>query len=171
MTGRWRSPATSRCSTLGNVSPEQVPLWINAANAVLVPSEREGFGLAVLEALACNVPVLATPVGVHPQALDGVSGTLCAPFDADGLGRRARAARGGRRSEGRGPGACGDVVHGPDGRAGAGGVAGVAGVSDGWGIGVAGAANCSFRRGSGRASASPAGRGLRCRGPWEIFRL
>jgi teichuronic acid biosynthesis glycosyltransferase TuaC len=67
---------------LGNVAPEQVPLWINAANAVLVPSEREGFGLAVLEALACDVPVLATPVGVHPQALDGVSGTLCAPFDA-----------------------------------------------------------------------------------------
>jgi glycosyltransferase involved in cell wall biosynthesis len=68
---------------LGNVSPEQVPLWINAANAVLVPSEREGFGLAVLESLACNVPVLATPVGVHPQALDGVAGTLCAPFDAE----------------------------------------------------------------------------------------
>jgi glycosyltransferase involved in cell wall biosynthesis len=68
---------------LGDVAPEQVPLWINAANAVLVPSEREGFGLAVLEALACDVPVLATPVGVHPQALDGVDGTLCAPFDAE----------------------------------------------------------------------------------------
>jgi teichuronic acid biosynthesis glycosyltransferase TuaC len=68
---------------LGNVAPEQVPLWVNAANAVLVPSAREGFGLAVLEALACNVPVLATPVGVHPQALDGLAGTLCAPFDAD----------------------------------------------------------------------------------------
>jgi hypothetical protein len=27
------------------------------------------------------VPVLATPVGVHAQALDGVAGTLCAPFD------------------------------------------------------------------------------------------
>jgi teichuronic acid biosynthesis glycosyltransferase TuaC len=69
--------------TLGNVAPEQVPLWINAANAVLVPSEREGFGLAVLEALACNVPVLATPVGVHPAVLSDVAGTLCAPFDAE----------------------------------------------------------------------------------------
>jgi teichuronic acid biosynthesis glycosyltransferase TuaC len=66
--------------TLGSVAPARVPLWINASNAVLVPSEREGFGLAALEALACNVPVLATPVGVHPQALDGVAGTLCAPF-------------------------------------------------------------------------------------------
>jgi teichuronic acid biosynthesis glycosyltransferase TuaC len=66
--------------TLGTVAPEEVPLWINAANAVLVPSEREGFGLGVLEALACDVPVLATPVGVHPEALRGVMGTLCAPF-------------------------------------------------------------------------------------------
>ena len=69
--------------TLGGVAPEQVPLWVNAANAVVVPSEAEGFGLAVLEALACDVPVLATPVGVHPQALEGVAGTLCAPFDVE----------------------------------------------------------------------------------------
>ena len=68
--------------TLGGIEPERVPLWVNAANAVLVPSEREGFGLATLEALACDVPVLATPVGIAPEALAGVQGTLCAPFDA-----------------------------------------------------------------------------------------
>ena len=68
--------------SLGGVEPERVPLFVNAANAVLVPSEREGFGLAVLEALACDVPVLATPVGIHAEALAGVEGTLCAPFDA-----------------------------------------------------------------------------------------
>ena len=67
--------------TLGGVAPERVPLWVNAANAVLVTSDREGFGLAALEALACNVPVLATPVGVHPEALAGIHGTLCEPFD------------------------------------------------------------------------------------------
>ncbi|MBV9535337.1 MAG: glycosyltransferase [Solirubrobacterales bacterium] len=66
---------------LRDVDPQQVPLWINAANAVLVPSEREGFGLAVLEALACDVPVLATPVGVASEALAGVAGTHCGPFD------------------------------------------------------------------------------------------
>jgi glycosyltransferase involved in cell wall biosynthesis len=70
-----------RLLTLGGVDPERVPLWVNAANAVLVPSEREGFGLAVLEALACDVPVLATPVGIHPDALERVQGTLCAPFE------------------------------------------------------------------------------------------
>jgi teichuronic acid biosynthesis glycosyltransferase TuaC len=72
---------TVQLHTLGGVAPERVPLWMNAANAVVVPSEAEGFGLAVLEALACDVPVLATPVGVHQQALEGVAGALCAPFD------------------------------------------------------------------------------------------
>jgi glycosyltransferase involved in cell wall biosynthesis len=69
--------------TLGGVEPARVPLYVNAANAVLVPSEREGFGLAVLEALACDVPVLATPVGIHEEALAGIAGTLCAPFELD----------------------------------------------------------------------------------------
>jgi teichuronic acid biosynthesis glycosyltransferase TuaC len=72
-----------RLLTLGNIDPSEVPLWINACNAVLVPSEREGFGLAVLEALACDVPVLATPVGIAPEALAGVPGTYCGVFDLD----------------------------------------------------------------------------------------
>jgi len=61
----------------------EVPLWINAADAVVVTSEREGYGLACVEALACDVPVLSTPVGVAPTILSGVEGTLCAPFDVD----------------------------------------------------------------------------------------
>jgi glycosyltransferase involved in cell wall biosynthesis len=75
--------AGTRLLTLGRVHPSEVPVYVNAASAVLVPSEHEGFGLAVLEALACDVPVLATPTGVHPAALDGVSGTLCAPYDRE----------------------------------------------------------------------------------------
>jgi glycosyltransferase involved in cell wall biosynthesis len=75
--------AGARVHALGRVAPEEVPLWINAANAVLVPSEREGFGLAALEALACDVAVLATPVGVAPLVLGGVPGTLCAPWDLE----------------------------------------------------------------------------------------
>jgi glycosyltransferase involved in cell wall biosynthesis len=71
-----------RLLSLTNIEPEQVPLWVNAANAVLAPSEREGFGLAVLEALACDVPVLSTPVGVAPEVLEGITGTYCAVFDA-----------------------------------------------------------------------------------------
>ncbi|HEX2015938.1 MAG TPA: glycosyltransferase [Solirubrobacteraceae bacterium] len=74
--------ADARLLTLGQVAPADVPLWVNAAHAVIVPSDAEGFGLGVLEALACDVPVLARPVGIHPQALEGIDGTLCAPYDA-----------------------------------------------------------------------------------------
>jgi teichuronic acid biosynthesis glycosyltransferase TuaC len=68
--------------TGGAIDPERMPLWVNAANAVLVTSDYEGFGLACVEALACGVPVLSTPVGIAPWALAGIAGTLCAPYDA-----------------------------------------------------------------------------------------
>jgi teichuronic acid biosynthesis glycosyltransferase TuaC len=73
----------ARLLTLGQVDPAQVPLFVNAADAVLVPSEREGFGLAVLEALACDVPVIATDVGAAPALLAGVEGTYCGPFEIE----------------------------------------------------------------------------------------
>src|SRR3954462_14119610 len=73
----------ARLLTLGGISPDEVPYWINAANAVLVPSEKEAFGLSVIEALACGVPVLGTPVGIHPVALAGVEGAYGPPFDRD----------------------------------------------------------------------------------------
>ena len=73
--------ATAQLLTLGDVEPTEVPTHVNAANAVVVTSERESFGLAALEALACDVPVLSTPVGVAPEALTDVAGALCAPFD------------------------------------------------------------------------------------------
>jgi glycosyltransferase involved in cell wall biosynthesis len=69
--------------SLRGVAPKEVPLWINASNAVLVTSDSEGFGLALLEALACDVPVLATPVGIAPLVLGGLEGTVCEPFDSD----------------------------------------------------------------------------------------
>jgi glycosyltransferase involved in cell wall biosynthesis len=66
--------------TGGGIEPEQMPLWINAAGAVLATSDYEGFGMAAIEALACEVPVLSTPVGIAPYALGGIDGCLCAEF-------------------------------------------------------------------------------------------
>lgn len=77
----------ARCNakllSLGSVDPSEVPLWINAANAVVVPSESEGFGLAVLEAMACEVPVCAAPTGIHATALAGIDGNSCLPYDEE----------------------------------------------------------------------------------------
>jgi teichuronic acid biosynthesis glycosyltransferase TuaC len=74
----------------GSIEPERMPLWTNAANAVLVPSDYEGFGMAAVEALACDVPVLATPVGIAPYALGGIDGCLSAPFELDAWREAAR---------------------------------------------------------------------------------
>jgi teichuronic acid biosynthesis glycosyltransferase TuaC len=75
--------AGARLLSYDGTPPTDVPLLINAANAVVVTSEREGFGLACLEALACDVPVLSTDVGIAPLALRGIKGTLAAPFAVD----------------------------------------------------------------------------------------
>jgi teichuronic acid biosynthesis glycosyltransferase TuaC len=67
--------------TLGGVPAEDVPYWINAANAVIVPSQDEGMGLAVIEASACGVPAFGTPVGAHAVALAGIEGSACLEWD------------------------------------------------------------------------------------------
>jgi teichuronic acid biosynthesis glycosyltransferase TuaC len=67
----------------GAIAPEEMPLWINASNAVLITSDYEGFGLVCIEALACDMPVVSTPVGIAPYALRGIAGTLCGPFEVE----------------------------------------------------------------------------------------
>lgn len=69
--------------TAVEIEPELMPLHYNAASAVLVTSESEGFGMAAIEALACRVPVLSTPVGVAPLVAGTVEGCLVAGFDAE----------------------------------------------------------------------------------------
>lgn len=76
--------------TGGSIEPERMPLWLNAADAVLVTSDYEGFGMATVEALACDVPVLSTEVGIAPYALRGIDGCLCAGFDAESWAAAAR---------------------------------------------------------------------------------
>jgi glycosyltransferase involved in cell wall biosynthesis len=76
--------------TGGSIEPDEMPLWINAANAVLVTSDYEGFGLTCVEALACDVPVLSTPVGIAPFALAGIAGALCAPFEVEAWSEAVR---------------------------------------------------------------------------------
>jgi teichuronic acid biosynthesis glycosyltransferase TuaC len=96
--------AEAELLTLGAIPPGLVPLWINAASAVLITSDNEGFGLAAIEALACEVPVLSTPVGVVPHLLEGLENCHVGPFDAIGWSRAAaallddpKAVQGGRR--------------------------------------------------------------------------
>lgn len=76
--------------TAGAVDPATMADWVNAASAVLVTSDHEGFGLAAVEALACGVPVLSTPVGIAPFLLRSLDGCLAAPFELDRWAELAR---------------------------------------------------------------------------------
>lgn len=77
---------------LGTVPPVEVPLWINSASAVVITSDNEGFGMAAVEALACEVPVFSTPVGAIPFLVAGLPGCHVGPFDPTVWEPLARAA-------------------------------------------------------------------------------
>jgi teichuronic acid biosynthesis glycosyltransferase TuaC len=74
----------------GSIDPDEMPAWVNAADAVVITSDYEGFGLVCVEAIACGVPVLSTPVGIAPYVLSGLEGAHCAPFDLAAWARAAR---------------------------------------------------------------------------------
>ncbi|MBC1239753.1 glycosyltransferase family 4 protein [Nostoc sp. 2RC] len=55
---------------LGFLPDEQLPIAYQAAELTVVPSQSfEGFGLVIVESLACGTPVLCTPVGGMPEIL------------------------------------------------------------------------------------------------------
>lgn len=92
---------------LGNQEKVIEPLSI--ADVFLLPSVKESFGLAALEAMACETPVVASNIGGLPEVIsDGESGFLCNPDDVSGMAQRVaellgnaelhrRIARAGRR--------------------------------------------------------------------------
>ncbi len=64
------------------VARESLATVYRAADVLVMPSRSESFGLAALEAQACGTPVVATPVGGLPLAVDhGVSGLLTEGHD------------------------------------------------------------------------------------------
>jgi glycosyltransferase involved in cell wall biosynthesis len=64
----------------GYVEQEELPLWYNAADLFVYPSRFEGFGLPVLEAMACGVPVVTTNASSLPEVA-GDAALLVAPDD------------------------------------------------------------------------------------------
>lgn len=64
--------------------------YLSVADLLLVPSETESFGLAALEAMACEVPVIATNVGGLPEVvIDGENGYLVELGDTSAIAERA----------------------------------------------------------------------------------
>jgi L-malate glycosyltransferase len=95
--GPDREPAEALARTLG---VEKDVLFLGKQNGIkeklgqadlfLLPSELESFGLAALEAMACEVPVVATNTGGVPEVVEhGVDGYLVDPGDVKSAGKYA----------------------------------------------------------------------------------
>jgi len=69
-----------RVRFLGKVSVDDLLLLYNAARLFVTPSKYEGFGLPLLEAMACGTPVIATNVSSLPEVV-GDAGLLVSPED------------------------------------------------------------------------------------------
>lgn len=62
---------------LGRVKPELLRPTYNSLDVAVFPSLREGFGVSAIEAESCEVPVIITRVGGHPESVDeGRSGII-----------------------------------------------------------------------------------------------
>jgi len=74
---------------MGGEEPEVISL-LSVADLFLLPSLKESFGLAALEAMACGVPVVASRVGGLPEVIpDGVAGFLHPPDRIDEMAASA----------------------------------------------------------------------------------
>lgn len=69
---------------VGYVPDAELPLWYNAATVFVYPSLYEGFGMPLLEAMACGTPVIASATSCFPEVV-GQAGLLVSPQDVAGL--------------------------------------------------------------------------------------
>lgn len=90
-TAEWLAHSKGiQCSVQFLGKQESVNELLPVADLVLMPSELESFGLAALEAMACQVPAIATAVGGVPELItDGETGRLFPVGDVDGMAAAA----------------------------------------------------------------------------------
>ena len=74
---------------LAGLTREEVALLMQGAHVLLQPSRYEGFGLPVVEAMACGCPVIASDIPALHEVTGGAA-VLVPPGDADAFARALR---------------------------------------------------------------------------------
>jgi L-malate glycosyltransferase len=95
--GPERVKAENLCRELGTCDDirflgklEQIEEVLSVADLFLMPSEKESFGLAALEAMACEVPVISSNIGGLPELMvNGVTGFMCNVGDIEDMVNKA----------------------------------------------------------------------------------
>ena len=77
---------------VGTVPDAELPAWYAAADVLAFPSTKEGWGLAVLEAMSAGLPVVASDLPVFGEYLTSGRDALLVPVDDPDLAARLRAA-------------------------------------------------------------------------------
>ncbi len=80
-----------RITWIPRVTRDEVVILMQGAGALVQPSVYEGFGLPIVEAMACGCPVVASDIPVFREVTGGAA-LFAAPADADSLARTLRRA-------------------------------------------------------------------------------
>jgi glycosyltransferase involved in cell wall biosynthesis len=87
-----RTGVADRFTLLESVTNDELTQLYADCDLLALPSRNEGWGLSLMEAMACSKPVVAARVGGIPELVtDGVEGILVEPGDVAGLGDAIRA--------------------------------------------------------------------------------
>lgn len=86
-----KTVSSLRLHVLEYEPPDKMPLFFNAADVLLLTSRHEGSNNTLKEALACNLPVVATACGDTPERLQGVRFSYICSRDVQELGERLAA--------------------------------------------------------------------------------
>jgi glycosyltransferase involved in cell wall biosynthesis len=81
----------ARVQLMRGLSHDQVPIWLNAADALLLCSVHEGSPNIVKESLACGCPVVSTDVGDVAERIDGIAGCYLCERNAESMAESLQA--------------------------------------------------------------------------------
>lgn len=82
---------TERVLILGSIPQEDLPPLYHLADLFLTASLNEGFGLVLLESMACGTPILAAATGSIPEVVGHAAKLVADPFDAQAFADSIRA--------------------------------------------------------------------------------